>query len=234
MNYKWLYSLKVAILFSWGLAFLLILLWIGPHKIVDSYGSLTPQGIHDFVSSYGLLSAMIYLALQAARSFVFLPVTPLTIAGGYLFGTAFGLMLTLAGRTIISATITFYISRYLLRDYIKTRIKDRYVRWEGRLEKEGMFYVIIMRIIPFFPFDAVGYVAGASGISFKKYLAGTIIGDFPGVLVLTILGSSLNAPDSLELYFSFVVTLVALAISGLYLKLFFNKRRQEKYDLQQP
>lgn len=228
MNYKWLYSLKVTILFSWGLALLLILLLIGPQKIIDSYGSLTPQSIRDFVSSYGVLSAMIYLVLHAIRSFVFLPVTPLTIAGGYLFGTAFGLVLTIAGRTIISATITFYLSRHLLRDYIKTKIKGRYAGWDRRLEKDCIFYVILMRIIPLFPYDAVGYVAGASSISFKKYLAGTIIGDLPGVLVLTIFGSSLNEPGSSQFYLSIFIALVAMAISGLYFKLFINKREQEK------
>jgi uncharacterized membrane protein YdjX (TVP38/TMEM64 family) len=227
VNYKWLYSLKVAILFSWGLVLLLTLFLIGPQRIMDSYGSLTPQGIRDFVSSFGLLSAMIYVFLHAVRSFVFLPVTPLTIAGGYLFGTPLGLVLTLAGRTILSATITFYLSRHLLRDYIKNKIRGRYAGWGQRLERDGIFYVILMRVVPLFPYDAVGYVAGASGISFKKYLAGTIIGDFPAVLVLTVFGSSLNEPGSSQFYLSIIVALVAMAVSGLYFKLFMRKRARE-------
>lgn len=234
MNYKSLYSLKVAILFSWGLALLLILFLIGPQKIVVSYGNLTPHGIRDFVSSYGLLSWMVYLFLHAVRSFVFLPVTPLTMAGGYLFGTVPGLVLTLAGRTVISATITFYLSRHLLRGYVKNKIKVRYAGWDRRLERDGIFYVILMRVIPMFPFDAVGYVAGASGISYKKYLTGTIIGDLPGVLVLTVLGSSLYASDSMLLYLSVIMALIAMGVSGLYLKLFINKRQREKCDVQQP
>ena len=233
MNYKSRYSLKVAIFLSWGLALLLILLIIGPERIMDSYSSLSPNGIRDFVSSFGLLSAIIYVFLHAIRSFVFLPVTPLTIAGGYLFGTFAGLALTFAGRTIISATITFYLSRYLLRDYVKRKIRDRYAGWDRRLEKEGIFYVILMRIIPMFPFDAVGYVAGASGIKFKKYLAGTIIGDLPGVLLWTVLGSSLSEPGSIQLYLSMAIALVAIAISGLYFKLFMSKRDREKHDVRQ-
>lgn len=234
VNHRSLYSLKVLILVSWGLAILLILFLIGPQKIGDTYGGLTPQSASDFVSSFGLLSAIIYILLHAVRSFVFLPVTPLTMAGGYLFGTDFGLLLTLAGRTIISATITFYLSRHLLRDYIKNKIKDRYARWNGRLESDGIFYIILMRVIPLFPFDAVGYVAGASSISYKKYMAGTILGDLPGVIVITMLGSSLRDVGSLQFYASVVIALVALAISVLYFKLFMNRNRPETPGSQQP
>ena len=222
VNDRLFYHFKTALLLLWGLALLLALLIIGPQRILDSYGSLTPESIHDFIYSFGLLSVTIYILFHAVRSFFFLPVTPLSIAGGFVFGAIVGLPLTILGRAI-SALITFGISRYLFRDYIKARIRDRYEGWEQRLEKGGLYYVALMRMIPLLPFDVVGYVSGVSSVSLKKYLAGSLIGDLPGVVVLTLLGSSLNEPGSPLFYASLLVAAVALAVSALYIKLYHGK-----------
>jgi uncharacterized membrane protein YdjX (TVP38/TMEM64 family) len=230
VNHKSLYSLKVIVLLCWGLALFAILLLIGPQRVLDLYGRASPQDILDFVSSFGLLSAVIYIFLHAIRSFMFLPVTPLTIAGGYLFGIPLGLLLTLAGRSVISATITFYLSRHLLRDFIKDKIKGRYAGWDARIGRHGIFYVALMRILPLFPFDAVGYIAGASGISFPRYLAGSILGDLPGVIVLVTFGSGLREPGSAMFYVSIGIAFITLAISAIYLKLFRDRYGRKNAD----
>lgn len=227
MSYKSLLSLRAALLLSWGFILLVVLVYLGPQRITDAYGGLTPESIRDFVASFGLLSAIIYIFLYVLRSFFFLPVTPFTIAGGFLYGAGLGLLVTLLGRTIISSTITFYLSRYVLRDFIKARIKGKYSGWDARLEKSGIMSIAIMRMVPMLPFDAVCYIAGASSISFRKYLIGTIIGDLPGVFVLTLLGSSLTEPGSPLFYISlFIAALVAVA-SWLYIRMYAKKEAKK-------
>lgn len=223
MSYRSTNNFRYALILLWGLSLLLILLFLGPQRIIVTLTSLTPQDIRDFISSFGLLSALAYILIHAVRPFFFLPVTPFSIAGGFLFGTALGLVLTVIGR-LASALITFGVSRYLFRDYIKSRIRGKYAGWDDRLEKGGILYVIVMRMIPMLPFDVVGYVAGVSSISFRKYMIGTFIGDLPGVFVLTFLGNGLSEPGSPQFYLSLLIAIVVAALSWLYILVFVKKR----------
>lgn len=230
MSYKPLYNIKAVLFIAWGLALLIILLILGPRTIVDSFRGVTPHNIRVFVASFGMLSALAYISLLAVRSFLFLPVTPFTIAGGFLFGPVFGLVFTVIGR-MLSATITFSLSRYLLRDYVKSRIAGKYAGLDARLEKGGIFYIAIMRMIPMLPFDVVGYAAGISSISFKKYIIGTLIGDIPGVFAYTLLGSSLSEPGSMRFYLSIIISLAVAALSWLFIILYIKIREQKKADV---
>lgn len=229
MSYKPLFNVKAALYILWGLALLVILLFLGPQRIVASFCSVTPHNIRDFISSFGMLSALAYISLLAVRSFFFLPVTPFTIAGGFLFGPVFGLVFTIIGR-MLSAMITFSLSRYLLRDYVKSRIAGKYAGFYTRLEKGGIFYIAIMRMVPMLPFDVVGYAAGVSSISFKKYIIGTLIGDLPGVFAYTLLGSSLSEPGSMRFYLSIIIALAVAALSWLFIILYIKKCEQKKAD----
>ena len=222
MSFKPPFNLKMAIVLSWGLALLIILLFLGPQRIIDLFSGLTPRHIRGFIASFGLLSALVYLLIYALRPFFFLPVTPFTIAGGFLFGNGLGLVLSITGR-LISATITFSVSRYLFRDYIRSRIRDKYARWEERLEKKGLVYVAILRMLPMLPFDVVGYVSGVSGIGYRKYIVGTFLGDLPGIIVLTFLGDSLSDPGSTRFYLSVLLAIVVAAASWLYIIIFVRK-----------
>jgi uncharacterized membrane protein YdjX (TVP38/TMEM64 family) len=228
VDFRPLFNIRFALLLTWGLLLLFLLVLIGPRQLLASYGGITPDSVRDFLASFGLLAAAAYIAVHAFRSFLFLPVTPFTIAGGFLFGTAFGFFLTLLGRAVISATITFALSRYLFQEYVRSKIRGRYAGWDRRLEHGGIFYVAFMRMIPMLPFDAVGYIAGASSIKYRKYLIGTILGDLPGTFVLTFLGSSLTDPGSPQFYLSLVLAVVVAGLSWLvlYLKRGANKKAE--------
>lgn len=229
MSHKPLFNVKAVLYISWGLALLVILLFLGPQKILASFCSVTPHNIREFVSSFGMLSALVYISLLAVRSFFFLPVTPFTIAGGFLFGPVFGLVFTVVGR-MLSATITFSLSRYLLRDYVKSRVRGKYAGFEARLEKGGIFYIAILRMVPMLPFDVVGYAAGVSSIRFKKYLFGTLMGDLPGVFAYTLLGSSLSEPGSSRFYLSIIIALIVAVLSWLFMILYIRKCERKKVD----
>lgn len=207
--------MRAAILVSWALSLMVILLLIGPDRILQSYSNVTPEEIRQFILSFGALSVLAYLCIHAVRPFFFLPATPFTIAGGYLFGFAYGMVYSIIGTTL-SAIITFIISRYLFRDYVKQRIRGRFAKWDKDMENNGPLVVAILRVIPVVPLDIVGYIAGASGIKFKDFLAGTLIGILPGIFALTLLGSSLTRVDSTMFYVSLVVVIIVMGIPGLY------------------
>jgi uncharacterized membrane protein YdjX (TVP38/TMEM64 family) len=54
------------------------------------------------------------------------------------------------------------------------------------LARRGVLAVIAIRIIPVAPFSIVNLVAGASHIRFRDFLLGTVIGELPGLLGISI------------------------------------------------
>jgi len=218
-------NLRVAIVCIWAIAFIAIVLYIGPGTIVNDYRHVTPHGIREFVLSYGAFSETIYVAMQAFRPFTFLPATPFTIAGGYIFGHYFGLLLSTIGTTL-AAIISFSMSRYLFRDYIKKKLSGRYAGIGERFDTSGIFVIAAMRVVPVIPFDAVSYLAGVSSISFVDYLVGTILGELPGAFVLTMLGSNLKNMWSPMFLISLALAVVLILAPEIYRRKV--KKREQK------
>ncbi|MDI6896209.1 TVP38/TMEM64 family protein [Methanocella conradii] len=215
MALRTMLNLRLAFLTAWAIAIVAVILYVGPENILREYGHVTPSGIRDVVLSYGPLSAIAYIALHAMRPFTFLPVTPFTIAGGFIFGHAYGLLLAMLGTTS-AAVITFAMSRYLFRDYVKKRLAGKYAGLDDRLNGQGILIVAAMRMVPVIPYDAVGYLAGVSSIGFVEYLLGTLLGELPGAFVLTMLGSSLDNIRSPLFMVSLILAALLILLPEIY------------------
>lgn len=210
-------DVRFGLLGVWLVALVAIVIIIGPGTILQE--KVTPEGIRQLVLSYGTLSVVAYEFLHVIRPFTFIPVTPFTIAGGYIYGHVLGLALAMVGTTL-AAIITFFLSRYLFRDYLKKRLSTHYAGFDSRFDNGGIFTVAAMRVIPILPFDAVGYVAGVSSIRFRDYLLGTLLGELPGAFVLTMLGNSLTNMDSPWFIVSLVLAILLFLLPEAYRRLY--------------
>lgn len=210
-------DVRFGLLGVWLVALVAIVIIIGPGTILQE--KVTPEGIRQLVLSYGALSVVAYEFLHVIRPFTFIPVTPFTIAGGYIYGHVLGLALAMVGTTL-AAIITFFLSRYLFRDYLKKRLSTHYAGFDSRFDNGGIFTVAAMRVIPILPFDAVGYVAGVSSIRFRDYLLGTLLGELPGAFVLTMLGNSLTNMDSPWFIVSLVLAILLFLLPEAYRRLY--------------
>jgi uncharacterized membrane protein YdjX (TVP38/TMEM64 family) len=215
MALRTMLNLRLALICLWVLAILAVILYVGPDNLVKDYTRITPEGIRGLVLSYGTLSIVAYELLHALRPFTFLPVTPFTIAGGYIYGHAYGLLFATIGTTL-AAMVTFTLSRYLFRDYVKKRLSAHYAGLDRRFDDSGILTVAALRVIPILPFDAVGYVAGVSSISIRDYLLGTLIGELPGAFVLTMLGSNLKNVRSPWFILSLALAVVLFLLPEIY------------------
>lgn len=206
---------RIALISIWIVVIVAAILIIGPGNLLSDYRHVTPHGIKELVLSFGPLSAIVYIMMHAIRPFTFLPVTPFTLAGGYIFGHWCGLLFATTGTTI-AATISFFMSRYLFRDYVKSRLSGKYAGVDMQFNGSGIMLVAIMRVIPVIPFDAVSYLAGVSSIKFRHYLIGTIIGELPGAFVLTMLGNSLKDLHSPIFAVSLVLAILLILLPEAY------------------
>lgn len=114
---------------------------------------------------------------------LFLPATPFTIAGAFIFGKFHGMLYNLAADAL-GASISFYLGRYFLhgvaRGFLETRMP-----WLDRKAAEDGFSVIFYLRIFWFPFIVLNYAAGATRIRFRDYLLGTVLGLLPPVFIFT-------------------------------------------------
>ncbi len=202
--------LRLVIAGLWLVPVAALVLILGPGNAASYYAHVTPQAIRDQVNGYGALAAVAFVIASLVRPLLFLPVTPFTIASGFIFGFWQGLAWSFTGTTL-SAMLTFFLSRYLFHDYVTRRFAGRLEHLNRALEDSGWTYVMSVRIIPVVPFDLVGFVAGASSVRFRDYLIGTVLGELPGAVVLVMLGDSLEAIGSGTFYLSLVLAAIVLA-----------------------
>ena len=96
-------------------------------------------------------------------------------------------------------------------------------RMEAGFRENALNYLLVLRLIPLFPFWLVNLVPAFLGVSLRHYVIGTFIGIIPGTFVYASLGNGLGAildaggaPD-LKIIFSpeILIPIVGMAVLAL-------------------
>lgn len=140
-----------------------------------------------WVETAGAAGPLLFMALYALATVLFLPGSVLTLAGGALFGPVWGTLWNLSGATI-GAAIAFLIARYLGADWVTQRAGPRLARLNAGVTDEGWRFVAFVRLVPAFPFNVLNYALGLTRISFTAYVLATWVFMLPGALAYTWLG----------------------------------------------
>ena len=112
------------------------------------------------------------------------PITVLITVTVLAFGPLYGFVYSFIGMTL-SAVLTFFIGRLLGRQAIE-RWSKRVHRLSRRLGEKGILAVVTVRVLPVAPFSIVNLIAGATHIRAKDFLIGTVIGELPGLIALSV------------------------------------------------
>ena len=143
------------------------------------------------------------------------PVTVLITVTVLAFGSMQGFLYSFAGMTL-SAILTFYLGR-VFGQRLVDRISPRLHRLSVRLAEKGVLAVVAVRVVPVAPFTIVNMVAGATRIRLKDFVVGTIIGELPGLLALSIFVDQITTtikspgPTSYAVLAATAVAIVAIA-----------------------
>ncbi len=114
-----------------------------------------------------------------------------TMAGGLLFGVAWGGTLAVIGASI-GAVILFLAVRYALADLATAKAAKLMARIRPGMERDGFLYLLALRLIPLFPFWLLNLAAAACGIRLIPFAAATLLGIIPGTLVYASVGAGLG------------------------------------------
>lgn len=195
---------------------------INKYNIFKEYG---PNEIKDYIQSFGIWAPLIYVGILSLLPLLLFPDSVLVMAGGMIFGLFKGTILTSIG-SLIGATIAFYLARALGQQVIKKIIKKDLVIFKDKSKMSGFFLILILRLIPLFPFKIVSYSAGLSDVKYKDFAMATTIGSLPGILVYTNLGDKTTVFGSKDFYMA-IGLLVALFIISFILKKIFQSKKGE-------
>jgi len=137
----------------------------------------------------------------------------LTIAGGAIFGLGWGLFMVSFASTI-GATLAFLIARTLLRDWVQQKFGQSLRTINEGIEKDGVFYLFTLRMIPAFPFFLVNVVMALTPISAGAFYIISQLGMLFGTVLYVNVGAELGVATSLPDVFNVGVirAVVALAI----------------------
>jgi uncharacterized membrane protein YdjX (TVP38/TMEM64 family) len=151
--------------------------------------------IEHLVHGAGIGAPIAFVVIYAVLTVALVPGSVSSVAAGALFGALWGTLLTVAGATL-GATGAFLIARRLGRAPLRARSGARIQRLDRWVAQHGVLAVLYVRLVSLFPFTAVNYGFGVTGVTTRAYVAATAAGIVPATYALVALGGSLKHPGS--------------------------------------
>ncbi|MDT7703470.1 MAG: hypothetical protein QOJ30_5795 [Pseudonocardiales bacterium] len=160
------------------------------------YGVPGVADLQRLTTEAGIWAPLLFVGLQAAVTVTPVPRTVFTLAAGLLFGSALGIVLTLAGTTL-AALLAFVLVRMTGGRLVERYARGSAARWARiRLDHHGVLAVASMRLVPAIPFSVLNYLCGLSAVRFWPYLVGTVVGIVPGTVAIVVLGDAVTGRPS--------------------------------------
>jgi uncharacterized membrane protein YdjX (TVP38/TMEM64 family) len=124
------------------------------------------------------------LGLWAVLCPLGVPVTPLVLAAGAVFGLGLGWLYNMIG-AMLGASLSYYLAGKLGRELIVRLVGERRERQvEEVVHRHGFGFVMRSRLLPI-PFALVNYAAALAGFPFRRFAAATFLGLLPALLLYT-------------------------------------------------
>lgn len=171
---------------------------------------------------------------EMGRQLLATPLGPLAVIGGYVLAVMMGLpvlVLVTMGALIFppwpgvfyilvgmlaGALVTYGIGRFTGAQTMDRWTQGRLALLASHLQRRGLSTVILVRAMPVAPFIVANMVAGALRVRLRDYVLGTVIGQAPLTVGITLFMDRLTAawrapsPTSYALLIAFVLLLAVV------------------------
>ncbi|CAM9716304.1 unnamed protein product [Chrysoparadoxa australica] len=111
--------------------------------------------------------------------------------GGTIEGVAAGSAAVIIGATA-GASISFALGRTVFHKWAQefAARSNLLKAIDGALTHHGVKMICLLRLSPLFPFSVFNYVIALTGIRFRDFFLGTVIGIVPGTVAFVLLGAT--------------------------------------------
>ncbi|HMB06801.1 MAG TPA: TVP38/TMEM64 family protein, partial [Isosphaeraceae bacterium] len=147
------------------------------------------RALEDWVGRLGAWGPVVFGLIYALVAVAPVPVWPLTVTAGAIFGPAFGAVTASLALTA-GAALAFLMVRYAARDAVASRLR-RHPKFEAidrAIGQDGWKIVAVIRLSPVLPFAAQNYLYGVTRIRFWPYVLASWVAMLPGTMLYVYLG----------------------------------------------
>lgn len=146
-----------------------------------------------WVDRNGTVAALVFGAVYAVMVALSVPGgLIMTVAGGFLFGAGLATVTVVISATV-GATALFLAAKFALGDYLRARAGPTLQKMEVGFRENALSYLLVLRLVPVFPFWLVNLAPAFLGVSLRTYVVGTFFGIIPGTLVYALVGNGAGA-----------------------------------------
>lgn len=208
------YGLKLLLL----LAFIIFIEILYEHEVFHFF--LDKKRLIAFLDSLGPLSFISFILLQALQVVAApIPGEVTGLAGGFLYGPFFGIILSTIGLTL-GSFLAFSLSRWLGKPFVQKIVRketlERFNYVLKRSHHKGAFLVFLLFLIPGFPKDYLCYILGMGPMSLKEFFIISTAGRFFGTVLLTLGGSFIRKQQYREFLLLIGIAIIIVLICMAY------------------
>lgn len=147
----------------------------------------------EWVGRNAVLAGLAYVAIYTVAVALSVPgAVFLTLAGGFLFGAVAGTILTVLGATA-GATLVFLLAKLVFGPKALDRLGATAARLAEAIRRHAWSYLLVLRLVPLFPFFLVNLVPAFVGVRLPVYVLTTCLGIVPATVVFSLAGAGLGS-----------------------------------------
>ncbi|GAA5133325.1 TVP38/TMEM64 family protein [Thalassotalea piscium] len=166
------------------------------NNIVQQY---KPKDIGEFAFSFLILSLLMSMGLPRQIA---------AFSSGYLLGTLYGTFFaTLAAS--LACLLTFFTARFIFHQRLSKQFPKQLATLNHFFTHDVFVKAFIIRLIPAGSNFLTNVLAGTAKAPLLPYLAGTMFGFIPQMLLFAMLGAGIQIGDNQQIILSVVLLLVA-------------------------
>jgi uncharacterized membrane protein YdjX (TVP38/TMEM64 family) len=154
---------------------------------------LVEQGL-TWVADLGWWGVLAFVGIYVIATIAFLPGSVLTLGAGVLFGPLWGSVLVFCSATA-GAIAAFWMGRHFVRGWVEGKLvagNANFAALDRAVAQDGFKIVLLTRLSPLFPFNALNYLYGLTGVRLRDYAIASV-GMLPGTVMYVYLGASFKS-----------------------------------------
>ncbi|HEX7587570.1 MAG TPA: VTT domain-containing protein [Anaerolineae bacterium] len=193
----------------------LVIVFIALARMTSAY--ITPAVIRATLAQFGWWAFIAFIAALAGVLVVpIVPASLFQISAGLFFGPFLGLVFVTVA-DILGASIGFWLARYWGRSFLARYLSPAsQSKLENLARRITWREIILLRLLPGPAYPLVSMAAGYASISYARYISASLVGVFPG-LVLLVFAGDLVERSPIIAFALIAFLLIGLVIIGQYL-----------------
>jgi uncharacterized membrane protein YdjX (TVP38/TMEM64 family) len=170
-----------------------VALFVAPvHEAVGHAAHGDTAALKEQLRGAGVGGVVLLYALMLSHIVLPFPAEVTNLVAGFTYGIPAAMAICMSG-WLLSAIGTYALGRYAGRPLLERLTGPERLRAaEDLIERGGWPMLIAARLLPIVPYSPVGYVAGATGVPFVRFVWTTLVGSIPLIAIMVALGSRLE------------------------------------------